>query len=54
MVKKLNFNGMDVGLVLYMLFAVIFFIIPIPSFALDFLLTINISIAVVILSLIHI
>lgn len=49
MVKKLNFNGMDVGLVLYMLFAVIFFIIPIPSFALDFLLTINISIAVVII-----
>lgn len=49
MIKKLNFNSMDLGLVMYMLFAVIFFIIPIPSFALDALLTINISIAVVII-----
>lgn len=39
----------DVGVALYMLAAVIFFIIPIPNYLLDVMLAINISIALVIL-----
>lgn len=39
----------DVGMALYMLAAVIFFIIPIPNYLLDVMLAINISIALVIL-----
>lgn len=39
----------DIGVGLYLLAAVIFFIIPIPSFLLDVMLAINISIALIIL-----
>ena len=39
----------DVGVALYLLAAVIFFIIPIPNYLLDVMLAINISIALVIL-----
>ena len=49
MLRKLNINGMDLGVVLYMLAAVVFFIVPIPSILLDILLAFNISIALVIM-----
>lgn len=39
----------DMGVALYLLAAIIFFIVPIPSFLLDIMLAINISIALVIL-----
>ena len=39
----------DIGVGLYLLCAVVFFIIPIPSFLLDIMLAINISIALIIL-----
>ncbi len=39
----------DIGVGIYLLAAVIFFIIPIPSFLLDIMLAINISIALIIL-----
>lgn len=39
----------DIGVGLYLLVAVIFFIIPIPSFLLDVMLAINISVALIIL-----
>lgn len=39
----------DIGMALYLLAAVIFFIIPIPSFLLDAMLAINISIALIVL-----
>jgi flagellar biosynthesis protein FlhA len=39
----------DVGVALYLLAAVIFFIIPIPSFLLDIMLALNLSIALIIL-----
>ena len=39
----------DVGVGLYLLCAVIFFIIPIPSIMLDVMLALNISIALIIL-----
>lgn len=39
----------DIGVGLYLLFAVIFFIIPIPSLLLDIMLAFNISIALIIL-----
>lgn len=39
----------DIGVAIYMLAAVIFFIIPIPNYLLDVMLAINISIALVIL-----
>ncbi len=39
----------DMGIALYLLAAVIFFIIPIPSFLLDVMLTINIAIALIVL-----
>ena len=35
----------DMGIALYLLAAIIFFIVPIPSFLLDVMLTINIAIA---------
>ena len=35
------FNKTDLGVGLYLLFAVIFFIIPIPSFVLDLMLAVN-------------
>ena len=44
MVKKA-----DIGVGLYLLCAVIFFIIPIPSLLLDVMLAINIGIALIIL-----
>ena len=43
------FNKTDLGVGLYLLFAVIFFIIPIPSFVLDLMLAVNLSIALIIL-----
>lgn len=45
MVKR----GADVGVALYLMAAIVFFIVPIPSFLLDILLIFNISIALVIL-----
>ena len=39
----------DVGVAIYLLAAIIFFIIPIPNYLLDVMLAINISIALVIL-----
>ena len=39
----------DVGVALYLLCAVIFFIVPIPSILLDCMLAINISIALIVL-----
>lgn len=39
----------DVGVALYLLAAVIFFIVPIPSALLDVMLAINISIALIIM-----
>ncbi len=39
----------DLGIALYLLAAIIFFIIPIPSFLLDIMLAINMSIALVVL-----
>ena len=39
----------DIGVGMYLLAAVIFFIIPIPSFLLDIMLAINISVALIIL-----
>ena len=39
----------DIGVALYLLFAIIFFIIPIPSILLDVMIAINISIALIIL-----
>ncbi len=49
MQTKLNINGMDLGVVLYMLAAVVFFIVPIPSILLDLLLAFNIGIALTIM-----
>ena len=42
-------RGADVGVALYLMAAIIFFIVPIPSFLLDVLLVFNISVALVIL-----
>ena len=39
----------DLGVGLYLLCAVLFFIIPIPSFLLDVMLAFNLSIALIIL-----
>ena len=39
----------DAGIALYLLAAIIFFIIPIPSFLLDIMLALNMSLALVIL-----
>ncbi len=39
----------DAGIALYLLAAIIFFIVPIPSILLDIMLAVNISIALVIL-----
>ena len=39
----------DIGVGLYLLFAIVFFIVPIPSVLLDVMLAINISIALIIL-----
>ena len=39
----------DLGIALYLLAAIIFFIIPIPSFLLDIMLAINMSIALIVL-----
>lgn len=49
MQTKLNINGMDLGVVLYILAAVVFFIVPIPSILLDLLLAFNIGIALTIM-----
>lgn len=42
-------RGADVGVAMYLMAAIIFFIVPIPSFLLDVLLIFNISIALVVL-----
>ena len=42
-------RGADVGVAVYLMAAIIFFIVPIPSFLLDILLIFNISVALVIL-----
>ena len=42
-------RGADVGVALYLMAAIIFFIVPIPSFLLDILLIFNISVSLVIL-----
>lgn len=42
-------RGADVGVAMYLMAAIIFFIVPIPSFLLDILLIFNISIALVVL-----
>lgn len=42
-------RGADVGVALYLMAAIIFFIVPIPSFLLDILLIFNISVALAIL-----
>ncbi len=42
-------RGADVGVALYLLAAIVFFIVPIPAFLLDILLIFNISVALVIL-----
>ena len=47
--KKMIKRGADVGVAFYLMAAIIFFIVPIPSFLLDILLIFNISIALVIL-----
>lgn len=39
----------DVGVALYLLAAVVFFIVPIPSFVLDIMLALNISIALIVM-----
>ena len=39
----------DAGVAMYLLAAIIFFIIPIPSFLLDIMLAINISLSLIIL-----
>ncbi len=39
----------DIGIALYLLAAIIFFIVPIPAILLDIMLTFNISIALLIL-----
>ncbi len=46
---KLSVRTSDVGVVTYLLAAVLFFIIPIPSVVLDVMLALNISIALIIL-----
>ncbi|WP_022747918.1 flagellar biosynthesis protein FlhA [Lachnobacterium bovis] len=45
--KKINLS--DVGIAVYLLCAIIFFIVPIPAILLDVMLAINISIALIIL-----
>ncbi len=45
--KRINLS--DVGIAVYLLCAIIFFIVPIPSILLDVMLAINISIALIIL-----
>ena len=47
--KKVGLSTMDLAIVIYLLSAVLFFIIPIPSQLLDVLLALNISIAMVVL-----
>ena len=42
-------RGADVGVAMYLMAAIIFFIVPIPSFLLDILLALNISIAMIVL-----
>ena len=39
----------DFGVALYLLAAIMFFIVPIPSFVLDIMLAFNISVALVVL-----
>ena len=46
---SISIKGTDIGIVGYLLAAVIFFIIPIPSILLDVMLALNISIALIIL-----
>lgn len=49
MLSRLKTNGMDIGVVMYLLSAVLFFIIPIPYFLLDVLLAFNMGISIIIL-----
>ncbi len=49
MLSRLKTNGMDIGVVMYLLSAIMFFIIPIPYFLLDVLLAFNIGISIIIL-----
>ncbi len=46
---SISIKGTDIGIVGYLLAAVLFFIIPIPSILLDVMLALNISIALIIL-----
>ena len=46
---ELSVNKADVGVVAYLLAAVIFFIIPIPNVLLDIMLALNISVALIVL-----
>ena len=39
----------DIGIAIYLLAAVTFFVIPIPNFILDFMIAFNISVALIIL-----
>ncbi len=49
MLSRFGIQKADVGIGLYLLSAILFFIIPIPSFMLDIMLAINLSIAFVVL-----
>ena len=49
MLKKFGIQKADVGIGMYLLAAILFFIIPIPNFMLDIMLAINLSVAFVIL-----
>ena len=49
LLDKIGISPMDMAVVAYMLAAVLFFIIPLPSFLLDFFLAFNIAVALVIL-----
>ena len=49
MLQRFGIQKADIGVGAYLLCAILFFIIPIPSFVLDIMLAINLSIAFVIL-----
>jgi flagellar biosynthesis protein FlhA len=49
MLEKIKGAGMDLGVIAYILAAIVFFILPIPSFLLDILLAFNMAVAIVIL-----
>ena len=49
MLEKIKSTGMDLGIVAYILAAIVFFIVPIPAFLLDILLAFNMAVAIVVL-----